>query len=354
MKVSRRGTSGGVSTPQLHQRLKGANLIEVHLENADLSKANLEDAELFEAHLENADLSVAKLEHADLTGANLEHADLHWAHLEHARFFRANLEHAKLSGANLERACLGEANLEHAWLFRANLEHADLRDANLEHADVIGANLKNADLSGAHLENANLRWADMTDANVAGLSYLGLGSPSQERAPLPRWAQRMWDWLRTNPIPYRRRMMRGRYQGIRGLSSCYGNRIFVRDASDQDYLDTVEAQWDSRLRRFWFWIWGLTDYGRSMMSIVAFASILIFGFGFVYSHSPGILKAPGRCPTPFTPYYFSIVTYTTLGFGDVRPNNLAGEILVSIEVILGYVTLGLLLAVLGDKVARRS
>jgi Ion channel len=32
----------------------------------------------------------------------------------------------------------------------------------------------------------------------------------------------------------------------------------------------------------------------------------------------------------------SIVTYTTLGFGDVRPATLAGEIIVSSEVILGY------------------
>ena len=51
---------------------------------------------------------------------------------------------------------------------------------------------------------------------------------------------------------------------------------------------------------------------------------------------------------------FSIVTYTTLGFGDVKPHNLGGEILVSAEVILGYITLGLLLAVLGDRIARRS
>jgi len=118
--------------------------------------------------------------------------------------------------------------------------------------------------------------------------------------------------------------------------------------------DTVEEQLHGRWGEFWFWLWGLTDYGRSLMSIVAFASSLIFDFGFVYSHSTGILTAPGRSPTPFTPYYFSIVTYTTLGFGDVKPNNLKGEILVSIEVILGYVTLGLLLAVLADKVARRS
>jgi len=49
-----------------------------------------------------------------------------------------------------------------------------------------------------------------------------------------------------------------------------------------------------------------------------------------------------------------IVTYTALGFGDITPNNMAGEILVSIEVVLGYVTLGLLLAVLGNRIERRS
>ena len=56
----------------------------------------------------------------------------------------------------------------------------------------------------------------------------------------------------------------------------------------------------------------------------------------------------------FTPYYFSIVTYTTLGFGDVRPATLAGEIVVSSEVILGYTTLGVLLSVLAQTIARRS
>ncbi len=59
--------------------------------------------------------------------------------------------------------------------------------------------------------------------------------------------------------------------------------------------------------------------------------------------------------TWFTRYYFSIVTYTTtLGFGDVRPATLAGEIIVGSEVILGYTTLGLLLSVLAQSTARRS
>ena len=58
--------------------------------------------------------------------------------------------------------------------------------------------------------------------------------------------------------------------------------------------------------------------------------------------------------TWFTPYYFSVVTFTTLGFGDVIPACWQGELLVTIEVILGYVTLGLLISILANKVARRA
>jgi hypothetical protein len=148
--------------------------------------------------------------------------------------------------------------------------------------------------------------------------------------------------------------MRGKYGGVRGLDSCYGNRIFVRDAADQDYLDTLEGQLRGRWGRFWFWAWGLTDYGRSLLSVAVIGFVLIIIFGAVYRLSPGMLCYGNHPSTGFTSYYFSIVTYTTLGFGDVKPNNFWGELLVSIEVIFGYVTLGLLLAVLSDRIARRA
>ena len=78
-----------------------------------------------------------------------------------------------------------------------------------------------------------------------------------------------------------------------------------------------------------------------------------------FGGAPGRPRRLGPSPkdtanTWFTPYYFSIVSYTTLGFGDVRPATLAGEIIVSSEVILGYTTLGLLLSVLAQSIARRS
>ncbi|MGE4609963.1 MAG: ion channel [Paracoccaceae bacterium] len=58
--------------------------------------------------------------------------------------------------------------------------------------------------------------------------------------------------------------------------------------------------------------------------------------------------------TWFTPFYYSLVTYTTLGFGDVTADSLIGEMLVISEVIAGYFTLGLLLLILANTVARRS
>ena len=67
-----------------------------------------------------------------------------------------------------------------------------------------------------------------------------------------------------------------------------------------------------------------------------------------------LLDYKDSAKTWFTPFYFSIVTYTTLGFGDVKPKTLAGELVVSSEVILGYTTLGLLLSVLAQNIARRS
>ena len=307
--------------------------------------------------LDHARLRMADLANANLNGVHLEHADLPWAHLEHASLRDAHLEHAYLQGAHLNYAILWGTRLDHAILREAHLEHADLLDAHLEHANLEGAHLADTILARAHLGGTKLTGANLANADVTRLSYLGPAPLPEKRTPfrVSVAARRLWDWLRNNPMPYRHRVMRNRYQGIRGLDSCHGNRIFVREASDQDYLDTIESQLRGRRwRKFCFWLWGLTDYGRSIMSVVGFATLLICVFGWAYSYWPQMISARPRTPTAFTPYYFSIVTYTTLGFGDVKPINLGGEILVSMEVILGYVTLGLLLAVLGDRIARRS
>jgi uncharacterized protein YjbI with pentapeptide repeats len=279
----------------------------------NLSLANFTGATLTDANLEQAILSGALLRGTNLGGASLVSANL-----SGAEFTGAYLSGAVANGANLRGADLSRANLIGAKLNGANLSLANLRSANLGSAELV-----NADLNGATLVRTNFSLANLTGAELTGV----------------RWQLRA---------------MRGCYLGIRGLESCFGNALFKRAAADQDFLDTLEAQLKGTRRMFLFRAWGLIDYGRSLLRVAAISFGLAAVYGGIYRIFPGILDYSGSARSWFTLFYFSIVTYTTLGFGDVKPANLAGEIVVSSEVILGYTTLGLLLSVLAQSIARRS
>jgi len=261
-----------------------------------------------EIDLSGADLSRSNCSRGDFTGANLSGADLSMADLSQAYLSEANLAGADLSAARLAGAYLCFARLMGAYLNLAKLNGADLRCADLTGADLRGSNL--------------------SEANVTGVSY-------------------------------NRKSMCGKYLGIR-VDSCYGDAVFKRDAQDQDYIDTFVGRnrWEKGKRWGYIWckIWGLFDYGRSIPRVGIFAFLLIMMFGTVYRHYPWLVSQ--NCTNPittwFTPYYYSIVIFTTLGFGDLTARHLAGETLVSLEVVFGYVTLGMLLAILANKVARRS
>jgi Ion channel/Pentapeptide repeats (8 copies) len=246
---------------------------------------------------------------------------------------------------------LSGADLASANLQNVNLSHAHLESADLSGAHLFGAQLVGAKLNAAKLNDADLGWADLTDASLltAEISGVDLNSARLTGANV---AHIVWD----------RRRMRGKYHGVRGLDSCYGNAIYRRDAADQDYLDTLELHWHGRR---WllllFRLWGFIDYGRSIARVFLLASSLIIVFGLVYYLHPEMIDfplcqglAPGHCDPGYSAFYFSITTYMTLGLGDVHPKTHLGEIVVSCEVTLGYLTLGLLLAVLADKLARRS
>jgi len=52
--------------------------------------------------------------------------------------------------------------------------------------------------------------------------------------------------------------------------------------------------------------------------------------------------------------YYSVVTFTTLGFGDITPKTLGSAYWVMAEVVNGYLALGGLISILANKLARRS
>ena len=305
--------------------LSGEDLSEMDLAGINLGEADLSDVELFQCNLEQANLKMASLRRADLSGARLCGAALYKADLSEACLIEADL-----GGANLGSADLESADLRGAALHGAELDEANLARAKLTMAELTGASLVRADLTCTDLRSANLAGANLTGMRVGGF-----------------------------------RETKGRYYGIRGLDSCFGNPLFVRDARDQDYLDTLEVAIEEtpspllrRWKRFWFGAWGLIDYGRSLgkLALGAFAVMMVFGF---ILHLETVLgwnyfRIPTSANSPLTPYYYSVVTFTRLGSGGIEPTHWVGEVVLVIERILGYVTLGLLLSILANRVARRS
>ena len=303
----------------------GADLSDIDLAGRNLSGNDFTGADFFEGKLSSANLKHAKLAGADLSGADLSSAGL----------YKASLTSATMTAANLEGADLTEADLSHADLRGTSLVGANLTGADLRGADLTNADLRDACLARANITSASFRTARIDGANVTGIVYGGYKD------------------------------MGGRYLGIRGLDSVYGNALFVRDAKDQDYIDTLESSitalpegFTKSIEVLLFRAWGLFDHGRSLLKVGVYAFLLATLYGIIYSFDMwldwGMMDYSNSAQSWFTPFYYSMVTYTTLGYGDVTAENVYGEMLVISEVVLGYFTLGLLLSIIANTIARRS
>ena len=325
--------------------LAGADLTDLSLEGADLSGGDLRGSDLSEVDCRGADLH-----DADLTGADMFATDLRKANLKMATLVKADLSRSQLQAADLYKvaACdafLTEADLSGAYLVGADLTRSDLRgavmhDVNAQETILRHALLQTADLSDANLTDADISDAHLNQANLEGANLFGLTYGSF-------------------------RSMTGHFYAIRGLATAHGNALFVRDAQDQDYLETLRRAIDDEQRglpragrRLAFSLWSLIDYGRSLGKLACYALLLALGFGLLFwvdrALEWGLLDHSGGSGSSISPFYFSVVTYTTLGFGDITPAGWQGEVLVVLEVILGYTTLGLLLSILANRVARRA
>ena len=91
----------------------------------------------------------------------------------------------------------------------------------------------------------------------------------------------------------------------------------------------------------------------SLISLFAYFFLIILLFGQIYQNIGGIVDDSGNSVTDtFTCIYFSIVTFTTLGYGDLHPVGTARAIAAA-EALLGYMCMGLLIGVIVFLLTRR-
>jgi hypothetical protein len=262
-----------------------------------------------------------------------------------------------LEGANFKKLYLVgaefiSANLNHAEFFRANLKKADFHHANLKGARLQRAHLEGTDFSYSDLRGTQLPFCPVDGSTIFFQceinNHTWLYGVALNAIRIEPWAKPLLEYN------VRRRNWQKWYWG---------------EKREETYT-WLETPREKRLRLIRAiprlvltfpvrWFWSVSNYGLSTWRIIGWFLMLSLFFAAVYSniacwYSHGIvsnLTVEPHLPLwhyfilcIFRPIYFSVVTMTTLGFGDMyaNANSILGHLLLTIQVILGYVLLGAL------------
>lgn len=278
----------------------------------------------------------------------------------------ADLNHFYLCGADLGR--------EPESRVQVHLEKAGIRDSMLD-----GANLWSARLDGAHVRRTSMRHARLQSAYLRGtvLLEVDLRGTNIRRTIVDSETyimycpvDRMTD-IRDTPLgairidPTLKQLLE--YNGRRtNWEKWYGDKeepipngaFVLRNARIRLFMNRFLK---SLVQSFW----EISDYGISTKRIIwtffkwaTLFAIVYYGVGALDYYlagnrmHAGIVSSlfsgkEGPVPhwlVPIRAVYFSVVTMTTLGFGDMHANcqSFWGHVLLTLQVLLGYVLLGAL------------
>ncbi len=297
--------------------LSGLDLSGMDFSGADLFGSDLSNSRLVGANFTDAKLCSTKLHGAEFLDACLLGADLAEAQGDNIGFARANLRGLNAVGARLTNASWSEACLEKANFGGAVLEGGRFRGADMSSARFVRTNMRGCDLTMASLDQANFHLADLRGSSMPEVS-----------------GYKTANWIGTNVLDV----------------DFHGAYLVRRHLMDENYLHEFRRQ--SRFNAALYWLWWVTsDCGRSLVRWTAWVFVLIGVYAAAYMFVD--LDFSGH-QTAFSPIYFSIVTLTTLGYGDTVPASLAAQLLAVSEAMFGYVGLGGLLSILSQKMARRA
>ncbi|ESP87450.1 pentapeptide repeat-containing protein [Candidatus Halobonum tyrrellensis] len=298
-----------------------------------------DDTSFAQKRFPRSDFSGTDLTGRDFSGADLSGANLRDAELRNADFSGANLRNADLTDANARGATFEDANLENSELTRTNLRNADIRNAALYEmafSDTwINESTKLGDLCHYEREEKSIERDTRTIRHheAAAWTYRALQQLCEENA-LP--TRNRWFYVREK-------------EARRKLAWETGN-----------YRHAVKSE----LSR---WV---MEYGSNPWRVVAVSAVVITVFGALYPIVGGIqdtmsdrsaigffsADVPADAPVwyftgPFLKgLYFSVVTFTTLGFGDIKPVGAWARFLATTEAVLGSVLIALLVFVLSRTV----
>jgi Uncharacterized low-complexity proteins len=265
------------------------------------------------------------------------------ADLSGAEIFDANLESTEFVGADLSNCDLTHCNLRGADLTKAKLANSRLWNTDLTGANLTEADLTGADLSGACLHNTKLWHADIKDVkslsvrNFSPQAKFNIGAKIDESGVVSS------------------------EESYRALKNYFLHNGMYNDASWAAFKEMTMERLMLKKNRNWHYIPSLfmsisCGYGERPHRIVVSALITILGFAAIFWSFKGIESPVNPAAAlAWTDYlYYSAVTFTTVGYGDIIPKASSFfRLMAATEAFLGVFLTGLFIFTLARKYSAR-
>ena len=283
----------------------------------------------------------------NLDGAYLRRAELYGVDW----FAGTSLVGADFTEAQVNGCDFSDANLMLATLTSLSGINADFTGANLE-----GAIFTNADLRRATLDGALLNEAVFTDVHIGSHTVLGERSVYERDLVEPRlgdahpfeaasWAYRQLEQIyESNALPE------------------LAQQSYIREKDARRKLAWTKGDYGDALK--WELSRWVVLYGSSPGRVLLTSLLVISVAAVLFPLTGGIQEVRGEKvitytlddPTTapqwwiarvlFKSFYFSVVTFATLGYGDIQPIGTWARTIAGVETILGTLLSALLVFVL--------
>ena len=282
---------------------------------------------------------------------------------------RRRLEEWAGSGESMEGFVLRYAHLEGVKLHsqeglnlsRANLFRAHLQGASMFNIDLRGSELLKADFAGANLNEAKMQDADLLGAILDGtrLERVQWGEQAvQEKAA--RLASREG---RRDDARARFEEAEEIYRKLRQVYDSMGRFVMAGDFFKKEMVmrRMLLPKWS--VGRAWSYLVDLfCAYGESAPRVIGSAIVLNLLCAVIY-FIDGVKGPDGRLQFDaaagigdslmgyLTCVYYSIVTFTTLGYGDFTPDGISRP-LSAMQAFTGAFMMAMFVAVFSKKMTR--
>ena len=277
---------------------------------------------------------VQELEAINSKNENLSNSNLSKANLQNINLVNCDIQNSDFSKANLENASLYGANLKSCNLFKVNLKNANLNNSNLENCNLLGANFENTKLR-------NVKW---------GKNYKVVNEIEAETAYKNKDYKLAKEKYREAEDIYRAIKISMQSQTLGEETG----QFFIREmiAKRKQFDRFSGSRIGSKIIEI------TTGYGEKLGNIaftilgIIIACMFLYGIegvsyqgktlGF-FSDDFSLVSTLGNL------FYFSVVVYSTVGFGEMVPIGPLGKSIMIFEGIIGGLVLAILIIALYKK-----